>query len=157
MSTYTGVDQSRITLEVSGGAAIVESAVPMDIQSRLRMRGVGLSLDEANVGGVSGIELIKHFPFTEIKMDLRALHALDHYDASSRVIQHIIDLAHSMQVKVVAMGIETLSTLTHLRLMRCDIVQGYCISRAIPLGELIPWMKTNFHFTTTTKTALPGG
>ncbi|MBA3981615.1 MAG: GGDEF domain-containing protein, partial [Alcanivorax sp.] len=106
----------------------------------LRKRGVELSLDDFGTG-YSSLSYLKRFPIDTLKIDRSFITELDQSPDDAAITRAIIDMAHSLNLRVVAEGVETASHLDILRSMGCDSIQGYLISKPVPEAELLKLLK----------------
>ncbi len=133
------VPASALILEVTESTAMGDVRTSMDVLTRLRIMGAGVSIDDFGTGYSSLAELHR-LPFTELKID-RSFVMDIHRNRDSRVIvDAIMKMAHAMDLKVVAEGVETEEHLDILADLNCDYVQGYYFSRPIPTDKFIGFM-----------------
>lgn len=129
-----GIACDRVVLEVTESGAMEDSASVMDILTRFRLKGFGLSLDDFGTGYSSLIQLYR-MPFSELKIDKSfVMDALRSAEAKV-IVQTSIQMAKSLGLKVCAEGTEEDDVLAMLREFQCDTAQGYLVSRAIPGDE----------------------
>jgi EAL domain-containing protein (putative c-di-GMP-specific phosphodiesterase class I) len=84
---------------------------------------------------------LNQLPFSELKIDRSFITDCVFDLQTSILVRAMIDLAHNLNKKVVAEGVETVETLHRLREWGCDVAQGYFIGRPMPPGEVIPWLR----------------
>ncbi|MGA2675097.1 MAG: EAL domain-containing response regulator [Terracidiphilus sp.] len=118
----------RIVLELTETSAMVDPILSLDLMTRIRMKGFQLSLDDFGTGYSSMIQLVR-LPFSEIKVDKSFVLLAKQTKESLNVIKSIVDLGHSLGLRVTAEGVDDLSTLTYLNTLGCDLAQGYFIAR----------------------------
>ncbi|MCF8483137.1 MAG: EAL domain-containing response regulator [Rhodospirillum sp.] len=135
-----GTPADAVILEVTEATAMRDTRASMDVLTRLRIKGCGVSIDDFGTGYSSLAELHR-LPFSELKID-RSFVMEIHRDRDSRVIvDAIIKMAHALDLKVVAEGVETAEHLRILGELGCDIAQGYFFSRPVPLDKFVAFMK----------------
>ncbi|MEI6722435.1 MAG: EAL domain-containing protein [Betaproteobacteria bacterium] len=134
----SGVEHTRVIMEVTETSIPQNVAVSLDIVTRLRMRGIRLSIDDFGTGH-SSMERLHDAPFDELKIDMVFVRKADTDPAARAIIENSVGLGHSLGMTVVAEGVETASTADWLRSIGCDIAQGYFISRPQPLDGLEAW------------------
>ncbi|HVY13280.1 MAG TPA: EAL domain-containing response regulator [Alphaproteobacteria bacterium] len=137
-----GIAPEKINVEVTEGEAMREVRTVMDVLTRLRLRGFGLAIDDFGVG-YSSLRELQRLPFGVMKMDKSfVLDMAENRD--SQVIAHaIIELGHSLSLKVVAEGIESARVWNLLRERKCDFAQGYFIAKPMPYADLLTWLRGN--------------
>ncbi len=124
---------------------ITESAMMSDPErtiatlSQLASMGHALSVDDFGTG-FSSLAYLKKFPVRSLKIDKSFVMEMDN-DANDHVIvQSTIDLAHGIGLGAIAEGVESEASLNELRMMGCDIAQGYFISRPLPAARFVEWV-----------------
>lgn len=136
--TEKKLDPTRLNLEVTESALMGELVTSLDTLTRLRLKGIGLSIDDFGTG-YSSLSQLHRVPFTELKIDLSFVSAIE-CDAEARaIVKTCIILGHELNMLVVAEGVETEEHLKLLKKMGCDIAQGYFFSRPIAGSELLTW------------------
>ena len=111
----------------------------LDIITRIRMKGMRLSLDDFGTGH-SSIDRLRRYPFNEVKIDRSFVAGLPHDLNSRRIVSSIIQLAQQMSMSVVAEGIENDEQLELLRGLGCDEIQGYFVARPMAPEDLPAWV-----------------
>lgn len=131
---------SRITIEVTETAAMASTGTLGNCLARLHELGAQLSVDDFGTGYSSLVKL-HQLPFSELKIDKSFVLDCASNRESSILVRAMIDLAHSLRMKVVAEGVETKEAMDRLQEWGCDIAQGYFIGRPMPLKDVMPWLK----------------
>ncbi len=129
------VEPSQLTFDVTEAAALVQPELVLDIFARLRVRGVGLALDDFGAGASSLTQLFK-MPFSEIKIDRTVTCELGVTPAAATVMRAIVDLAHHLSLSACAEGVETREAFEFLQAIRCDALQGDFIAPPMPAAEI---------------------
>lgn len=124
------VDNAQVTFEITETASVQSLDEAARVLTIIRETGIKVSIDDYGTGQ-STLSYLRGFPADEIKIDQAfvrniAINALDKVMVASS-----IDLAHQMNFKVVAEGVEDLATLNILRDQGCDIIQGWHIGKAV--------------------------
>lgn len=125
----------QLTLEVTEAASLDDPELVMDIFTRLRVKGVGLSLDDFGIGMSSLTQLYK-MPFSEVKIDRLLIAEVIQSKAAATVVRAIIELAHNLSLTVCAEGVETSPMFEFLEQTGCDALQGDFVARAMPAAEI---------------------
>lgn len=135
-----GLRPSDVILEVTETGVLKELTTALDVLTRLRLKGFGLSIDDFGIG-YSSFEQLDRIPFTELKLD-RSFVNKGSTDATARaILQSSMDMARKMALATVAEGVETEADLELVRTMGCDRLQGYLIARPMPTEDLIAWLR----------------
>jgi EAL domain-containing protein (putative c-di-GMP-specific phosphodiesterase class I) len=102
----------------------------MDILTRFRLKGFGLSMDDFGTGYSSLVQLYR-LPFSELKIDKSFVMESDASDEARAIVRGAIVLAHELGLSVCAEGVETNQALGFLHAQGCEKVQGYLIGRPV--------------------------
>jgi EAL domain-containing protein (putative c-di-GMP-specific phosphodiesterase class I)/ActR/RegA family two-component response regulator len=138
-----GLDGSQLALELTETATMQDPSKTMDILTRLRVKGIGLSLDDFGTG-FSSLTRLYQMPFDEMKIDKSLVMNVPKSREANTIVGSLIELAHNLGLKVCAEGVESRAALDLLEILRCDFCQGYFISRAVP-GRDIPNLVMNWN------------
>jgi len=130
----------RIVLELTESSAMVDPILSLDLMTRIRVKGFQLSIDDFGTGYSSMVQLVR-LPFSEIKVD-KSFVLLDKQTKESlTVIKSIVDLGHSLGLRVTAEGVDDENTLNYLNTLGCDLAQGYFIARPMSGEATRDWEK----------------
>ncbi len=105
----------------------------------LRSMGLRLSIDDFGTG-YSSLSYLKHFPVDTLKIDRCFVRDLNTVPDDAAITSAIIAMAHALDLKVVAEGVETEEHLTFLRSQGCDEVQGHLLGRPVPAERFAEWL-----------------
>jgi len=131
-----GLEPRHLTLELTETVELAEGGEALDLLARLRDLGVEISIDDYGTG-LSTLDYLKKIPATEIKIDQSFVKGLCDNRSDRLMVQSTIGLAHSLERKVVAEGVEQREILDALLEMDCDLAQGFIIGRPMSLENLI--------------------
>jgi EAL domain-containing protein (putative c-di-GMP-specific phosphodiesterase class I)/FixJ family two-component response regulator len=134
------IEPSRLVVEITETSIASGQALSLDILTRLRMRGIRLSIDDFGIGH-SSLERLYETPFDELKIDMMFLRGAEHDPALRTIVESTISLGHGLGMVVAAEGVENAEVLAWLTRIGCDYAQGYHISRPVPLNALGQWAK----------------
>lgn len=135
------------------GFEITETAMMADPEGalvnihKLAEAGVHLSIDDYG-SGFSSLAYLQRLPVNELKIDKGFVSRLSSGPRDPLLVRSTIDLAHALEMEVTAEGVQSAATLALLQVMRCDMVQGFFLSPALPLAGLIDYARD--------RTAAPG-
>lgn len=124
-----------LTIEVTEASSLHDVELVTDVFTRLRVKGIGLSLDDFGTG-TSSITQLYRMPFTELKIDRSLVSELPHTQAAATVVTAIVELAHRLSLTVCAEGIETEDQFRFMDAAGCESLQGQLIAKAVPAAEL---------------------
>nr|WP_295663250.1 EAL domain-containing protein [Polymorphobacter sp.] len=119
--------------------------------NRLAADGVRLSIDDYG-SGHSSLAYLKELPADELKIDKLFVSGMTRSNRDPLIVRSTIDLAHALGMRVVAEGVESHATLALLRVMGCDVAQGYFISPALRLAQLEIFLRDAAHLARLTNT-----
>ena len=122
-------------LEVTENMVLADPVRVGDVLAQLGELGLGLSLDDFGTG-FSSLTHLKSLPVGEVKIDRSFVGRMTTDPVDAAIVQATIQLAHSIGIRVVAEGIEDQVTWSSLVANRCELVQGYALSRPLPALEL---------------------
>lgn len=131
----TDVPASALTLEVKERKLMIDPVSSMDILTRLRLKGINLSIDDFGEGH-SSFSQLRDAPFNEIKIDRGFVHGAWKNEAAKVIFDASLNLAKQLGLKIVAEGVEDRADWNFLRKTKCDMAQGYFIGRPM-LGDLV--------------------
>ena len=128
----TGLEPAALVLEITENVLISDSAESLDKLRALKTLGVGISNDDFGTG-YSSLSYLRRFPVDELKIDKSFVDDLHlSADGPSAFVTAIVQMAHALQLKTVAEGIEHEDQAAALRAIGCDFGQGYLYARPIP-------------------------
>jgi diguanylate cyclase (GGDEF)-like protein len=134
-----GVDPSFLQLEISESAVMGDSHRCVTVIGELAALGVRIAIDDFGVG-YSSLGQLRRLPVSVLKIDKSFVQSMADERAGAVIVSSTIDLAHSLGLEVVAEGVEDEATIDRLGAARCDLVQGYAISRPLPAEDLTAWL-----------------
>jgi len=123
----TGLDPSRLQLEMTESVAAADPKLTVAVLSHLKHLGIGMILDDFGAGTTS-LRGLRQFPVDALKIDGSLVREMQTDRAASDMVELIIALAHKMNLKVIAQGIETPRQVERLLELGCEYGQGYYFS-----------------------------
>jgi EAL domain-containing protein (putative c-di-GMP-specific phosphodiesterase class I) len=124
-----------LVLDVTESPILDDHDLLLDVFTRLRILGVGLSLDNFGTGQSSLTELYR-MPYSEIKVDHLLIADVPREREARIIVKAIVNLAHNLGLTVCAEGVETAQMLDFVRSAGFDAAQGRFFSEAVPAGEV---------------------
>ncbi len=124
------LDSKNLKLEITESAIMDNSELASQLFEQLKKRNIQLSLDDFGTG-YSSLSYLHRFPLDIIKIDRSFISNLDLIGKNLEVVQAILNLAHHLGMSVVAEGIETPEQLSLLRLLGCELAQGYLFAQPL--------------------------
>ncbi|MDZ7855707.1 EAL domain-containing protein [Sphaerotilus sp.] len=125
-----------LELEITESAAVTDTEQARGLLNRLAELGVGVSIDDFGVG-YSSLSYLRDLPVQRFKIDRSFLVNVPRDAGSSRLVSAMISMARSLEVGLVAEGVETEDQLRFLAQQQCDVAQGYLLGRPVPAEEFL--------------------
>ncbi|MDB6163525.1 MAG: hypothetical protein JWL98_957 [Xanthomonadaceae bacterium] len=137
----SGLPSELLELEITESSIMhgVELVLPLLLQ--LKALGVQLAIDDFGTG-YSNLNYLRLFPVDRLKIDQSLIHEVESVDSAAAVARGVISLGHTLGLKVVAEGVETIEQARFLQSAGCDEIQGYLISQPLPVDELGSFLKS---------------
>src|SRR6267378_240525 len=133
---------SNLELEITESIPMLDIEGSKKILDRIKSMGIRLAIDNFGTG-LSSLAYIRRFPFDSIKIDRSFIKDIARDPDEVRIIQGIITLAHAMQLKVIAEGVETREQLDILRAHACDEFQGHYKYKSQPAEDFARLLRDN--------------
>jgi diguanylate cyclase (GGDEF)-like protein len=130
-----GFPATALTIEITEGAFVREPDRVRRELERLRGLGVQVAIDDFGTG-YSSLSYLKELPVDVLKIDRSFVSDLPGSDASKAIVAAAIELAHRLDLEVVAEGVESAVQYEFLTALGCDLIQGYIVSRPVPASSL---------------------
>ena len=143
---YAAMEKSRIpthviTIEVTEDTFLADPERARDILLDVRRHGLKTSIDDYGTG-FSSLAYLRDLPVTELKMDRSFVSTVTTDDRSRLIVSSTIDMAHALDLRVVAEGVETAEVSAEVVAMGVDLLQGYHISAPMPGEQVEAWVRT---------------
>ncbi|HXH64829.1 MAG TPA: EAL domain-containing protein [Mariprofundaceae bacterium] len=132
----TGIDPQMLELEITESIIMDAGEHAVDVLRSLKEMGVRLAIDDFG-NGFSSLGYLKHFPIDTIKIDKVFIRHLPGDRDDAAIVRAILELAHSLDLKVVAEWVENVEQLHFLRKNGCHYAQGYLLGRPVEAKELL--------------------
>jgi len=129
-----GVDPARLTLEVTEGILMHDLDYTSNVLSELKSLGVSISVDDFGTG-YSSLSYLKRLPVDNVKIDMSFVQDITSDPDAASIVMAITSLARNLNLKTIAEGVETEEQWKILRLLRCDMGQGFYFSPALSPEE----------------------
>ena len=136
----TGLDPKFLMLEITESSTMHDVDYTVSTLSVLKEMGIQIALDDFGTG-YSSLSYLKRFPLDMLKIDRTFVKGVPDDRDDAAIITAIIALAHSLENKVIAEGVETKEQLKFLKGLACDQMQGFYLSRPVPAKEIIRFLE----------------
>jgi len=134
-----GLSPNRLILEITETDRLDRSSRTFQMLQKLVQSGLRLSIDDFGTGNAT-IDYLRYLPASEVKIDKTFVSSMESNKSDLLLVQSIVEMAHSLDRVVVAEGVETPRVLEMLAEMKCDLVQGYHVSRPVPYRDFLDFV-----------------
>jgi len=131
----TKINPQFLELEITEGIMMDDVAEKIALLNKFREMGIKLSIDDFGTG-YSSLSYLKNLPIDTLKIDRIFIEYIAHNEHDCAIVASIINLSHSLNLKVIAEGAETVEQVNLLRSLGCDQIQGYFFYKAMPVDEI---------------------
>ena len=146
----TGFPPANLILEITESAIVERTGETLETLNALKTLGVSLAIDDFGTG-YSALAYLRDFPFDYLKIDRQFVTKIDEPGGNSVIVSSMISLAHALDLKVVAEGVEEAGEAAHLHALGCDLGQGYYFARPLTIHDV----ETRFGYEMTMALVLP--
>jgi len=126
----TGLPPRLLELEITESTAMQQTDIALRTLRRLKQIGVSIAIDDFGTG-YSSLSYLRRFPVDKVKIDRSFISELPADRDQGAIVSAIVALAHALQIKVVAEGVETEEQREFLRSCSCDFIQGYLVGKPV--------------------------
>lgn len=138
----TGISPHQLELELTEGMVIKDLEKTIETMTQLRNLGVELAIDDFGTG-YSSLSYLKRFPIQKLKIDRAFIKDVTSADDDTEITKGIIQLGHSLKLRVITEGVETEPQLNYLIKHQCDLIQGYYFAKPMPVDEFEEFVRQN--------------
>ena len=136
------IDPGMLELELTESALMTNAERTIEVLQRLKKLGIRIAIDDFGTG-YSSLAYLKRFPIDKLKIDIAFVRDIVTNPDDAAIALAIISMAHSLHMQVIAEGVETRAQMAYLRRNRCDEIQGFHFSRALPASQLAALVRKN--------------
>lgn len=131
----TGLAPERLNLEITESVMMADVKAAQRMLQQLKALGIGIAIDDFGTG-YSSLSVLRQFPVDTLKIDRAFIAQLPGNLDDARIVSWIVDLAHALRLTVVGEGVETAEQQSQLRLLGCELAQGFHFARPMPAEQL---------------------
>lgn len=135
-----GLAPARLQLEITESGIAADPIRAEAVLGELSEMGITLSIDDFGTGH-SSLSRLKRLPVKELKIDRSFVTNMAKDKSDAAIVRSVIELGHNLDLNVVAEGIETAEVLLELETLKCDIAQGFYLSRPLEAPALAAWVQ----------------
>lgn len=137
----TGIAPDQLELEITESCVMLDRDQSFKSLSELGRRGVRLSVDDFGTG-YSSLAYLQQLDLDKLKIDMAFVRDMTENGANASIVKAIIAMGHGLGLEVIAEGVETIAQARYLRALDCDVIQGYLVSKPLPVDELTRLLRT---------------
>jgi diguanylate cyclase (GGDEF)-like protein/PAS domain S-box-containing protein len=137
-----GTEPGMLELELTESALMTNAERTIEVLERLKRLGIRIAIDDFGTG-YSSLAYLKRFPIDKLKIDIAFVRDIVTNPDDAAIALAIISMARSLHMQVIAEGVETRAQMAYLRRHRCDEIQGFHFSRALPAAQLAQLVRKN--------------
>jgi diguanylate cyclase (GGDEF)-like protein len=137
----TGLDPRSLELEVTEGALMKNPELAADTLSTLRGMGVQVAIDDFGTG-YSSLSYLRRFPLDALKIDQSFIRQITTIPDETVIVSAIISMGQSLNLRIIAEGVETEDQLDFLKAHKCDEAQGFYFSRPVPPQQIASFLES---------------
>lgn len=149
----TDLSPSRLELEITESTIIADKARTLHILRQIKALGVTIAIDDFGTG-YSSLSTLREFPFDKIKLDRSFMNEVEHSQQAKAVVRAVLSLGKTLEIKVLAEGVETAHQLAILRTEGCDEAQGYLLGKPQPIAQILAALAGNSNVAQAEPTAI---
>lgn len=138
-ATRFGLAPGELELEITESVLMDNPAQSGRYLQELRAAGIGVSIDDFGTG-YSSLSYLKQLPVNRLKIDASFVRDLENDPANRAIVQSIISLGRTLNISLVAEGVETVDAFQLLGALECDVAQGYGICPPVQPAQLTAWL-----------------
>jgi diguanylate cyclase (GGDEF)-like protein/PAS domain S-box-containing protein len=137
----TNLEPQYLILELTESALMQNSALTISMLNELKLFGIHIAIDDFGTG-YSSLSYLKYLPLSKVKLDQSFVRSVTIDPNDEAISNAIIAMAHSLNLKVVAEGVEKTDQLSFLRSHQCDEARGFLFSKPVPENEFVELLMT---------------
>jgi Amt family ammonium transporter len=136
----TGLAPQNLRLEVTETTAMQNATQTIETMARLRAMGILIYMDDFGTG-YSSLSQLQRMPLDALKIDREFVKEMNRDTTSRSIVDSIIALSHTMNLRVIAEGVETAEQAAQLAGSGCDYLQGYHFGRPMPVDQVAAFVE----------------
>ena len=138
----TRLQPHLLKLEITENLVMENAELAAELVTSLREHGIGLAMDDFGTG-YSSLSYLHRFPVDSLKIDRTFVSRMDKHDSGLEIVRTIIALARTLQMNVIAEGVENDSQLQLLRALQCPMAQGFYFSKPVDMTSVEALLRRN--------------
>jgi EAL domain-containing protein (putative c-di-GMP-specific phosphodiesterase class I) len=139
----TGLPPELLMFEITETMVMQDLSGAREVMKKLNRLGVRLAIDDFGTGH-SSLAYLKQFPVHEVKVDRTFVQGVAESPVDSAIVRAVIDLANAMGIAAIAEGVETESQVAGLKMLGCEVAQGFYFSQPLRAGDFDELLTRHF-------------
>ncbi len=131
----TGIQPEHLEIEITESSVMSNLTSAIETLCELKGLGVRLSIDDFGTG-YSSLAYLQQLAVHKLKIDISFVRKILVNSADALIVQAVIALGHSLGLEIIAEGVEELAQAKYLRFLQCDVMQGFLVSKPLPVNEI---------------------
>ena len=131
----TGIQPENLEIEITESSVMSNLTSAIESLSELKALGVRLSIDDFGTG-YSSLAYLQQLAVHKLKIDISFVRKILVNSGDASIVQAVIALGHSLGLEIIAEGVEELAQAKYLRFLQCDVMQGFLVSKPLPVDEI---------------------
>ena len=136
----SGLEPAHLELELTESLLLHNAATVQELVATWKASGIKLAIDDFGTG-YSSLSYLKHFKVDKLKIDRSFVIDLCRDEEARVIVQAMIQIARSLNLRIIAEGVEEAAQVEQLKIMGCDEAQGYLYAKPLPADELERWLR----------------
>ncbi|MDR3518512.1 MAG: EAL domain-containing protein [Azospirillaceae bacterium] len=137
----TGIAADRLELEITETQLVTDHERSLQTLADLKALGVRLSMDDFGTG-YSSLAYLQQLAVHKLKIDISFIRDMMTNRGNASIVRAVIALGHSLGLEIIAEGVEAIEQARDLRAWHCDVIQGYLVSRPLPVAEITHFLRS---------------
>ena len=136
----TTLKPAQLTVEVTEGQIMQDTSQVKEVLSNIGVMGLSISIDDFGTGQAS-LTYLKELPVEKLKIDQSFVRDIVTNPDDQLIVKATIEMAHTLDLTVIAEGVETIEVHQILKELNCDYVQGYYVSKPLEANQVSEWLR----------------
>jgi diguanylate cyclase (GGDEF)-like protein/PAS domain S-box-containing protein len=137
----TGIAPDQLELEITESSIMLDREASFKTLAELKALGICLSIDDFGTG-YSSMAYLQQLDVHKLKVDIAFVRDMTTNSGNASIVKAVIALGHSLGLEIIAEGVETVDQARQLRALQCDVMQGYLISKPLPVDDMTRFLTT---------------
>ncbi|MCW8906230.1 MAG: EAL domain-containing protein [Sedimenticola sp.] len=137
-----GISPDDLEIEITESSVMGQPDKMLFVLNSIKSLGISLALDDFGTG-YSSLSYLRRFPFDKLKIDRSFVRDIVNKPEDAAIIKTIVEIAHNLDMTVLAEGVETRQQAGHMRHSACDFIQGFLVSKPVPADQFLGLLQSS--------------